>query len=162
MACCSARIRSAKCWLVYVEGEWFHRLSRRASCRVIQAQVVKSDLQSPYVFVNPKTKKPYNPTSRKTWDRILKDAGLTDLHFHDLRHTMARHLRMAGVDLLTIAEILGHRDLRMTKRYAHIAPAHKLAAVNLLEASYNESETARITTIPEDAALSGSKNGSNH
>jgi len=75
---------------------------------------------------------------------------------------MARHLRMAGVDLLTIAEILGHRDLRMTKRYAHIAPAHKLAAVNLLEASYNESETARITTIPEDAALSGSKNGSNH
>ena len=94
----------------------------------LQEQAIKSDLQSPYVFVNPKTKRPHNPTSHKTWGRMLKSGSFVELHFHDLRHTLASHLRASGVDLLTIGEILGHRDLRMTKRYAHIAAAHKLAA----------------------------------
>ena len=130
--------------------------------RGLQEQAITSDLQSPHVFVNPKTKRPYNPTSHKTWDRILKSAGFDDLHFHDLRHTMASHLRMSGVDLLTIGEILGHRDLRMTKRYAHIAPAHKLAAVALLETSFREPAHVTKTPVLAESATSGSKNGSIH
>jgi site-specific recombinase XerD len=50
--------------------------------------------------------------------------GLKNLTFHDLRHDAASTLAMAGVPLRTIAEILGHRDMRMTARYAHLSPQH--------------------------------------
>jgi len=43
---------------------------------------------------------------------------------------------MQGADLLTIQEILGHKDLRMTARYAHVGQGHKLAAIGLLEKAY--------------------------
>ncbi len=69
---------------------------------------------------------------------------------------------MSGMDVLTIGEILGHRDLRMTQPYAHIAPAHKLAAVSLLGASFREPENGTKTAVSPDAALVGSKNGSSH
>ncbi len=43
---------------------------------------------------------------------------------------------MQGADLLTIQEILGHKDLRMTARYAHVASTHRLAAIEKLELAY--------------------------
>ena len=51
---------------------------------------------------------------------------------------------MQGADLLTVQEILGHKDLRMTARYAHVGQHHKLAAVETLERAYH---------LPEQAAL---------
>jgi integrase len=47
-------------------------------------------------------------------------AGIVDFHFHDLRHTTASLLANAGVDLGTIAAILGHKTLQTTKRYRHL------------------------------------------
>ncbi|GAD80625.1 site-specific integrase [Vibrio ezurae] len=69
---------------------------------------------------------------KKPWLRIVEKAGLSNFNFHDLRHHFASKLVMAGVDLNTVRELLGHADLNMTLRYAHLAPEHKAAAVNLI------------------------------
>jgi integrase len=71
---------------------------------------------------------------KKGWAPIVKAAKLEQFTFHDLRHTFASKLVMAGVDLNTVRELLGHADIKMTLRYAHLAPEHKAAAVAKLVA----------------------------
>ena len=80
---------------------------------------------------------PLNNT-KKSWATILSDAKIADFRFHDLRHTFASNLVMAGVDLNTVRDLLGHGDLKMTLRYAHLAPEHKAAAVELLTGVEND------------------------
>jgi integrase len=70
----------------------------------------------------------------RSWNAVRAAAELDDFTFHDLRHHFASRLVMAGVDLNTVRELLGHSDIKMTLRYAHLAPEHKAAAVaRLLE-----------------------------
>lgn len=64
--------------------------------------------------------------------------GINDFHFHDMRHTFASHLVMAGVDITTVSRLLGHKSLTMTLRYSHLAPAHMQKAVNILDNALNE------------------------
>jgi integrase len=53
---------------------------------------------------------------RKQFGRALIEAGIAGFVFHDLRHTFASHLVMSGVDLMTVKEFLGHKDIKMTMR----------------------------------------------
>ncbi|MHA1938195.1 MAG: tyrosine-type recombinase/integrase, partial [Candidatus Thorarchaeota archaeon] len=62
----------------------------------------------------------------------LKRASIEDFKFHDLRHTFASQMIMHGASLKEVQELLGHKDIKMTMRYAHLSQEHKKKAVNLL------------------------------
>ena len=90
-------------------------------------------LDIPFVFCNPATGKPYQKDLKKSFHTALKKAGIRDFKFHDTRHTFASQLVMSGVDITSVKELLGHKSLTMTLRYAHLAPAHKVKAVKILD-----------------------------
>lgn len=83
------------------------------------------------VFLNDDTGKPFT-TLKKVWHTIKDKAKLKKFRWHDFRHHFASRLVMAGVDLNTVRELLGHSDIQMTLRYAHLAPEHKANAVEKL------------------------------
>jgi integrase len=81
----------------------------------------------------------------KNFARACNRAGLTDVTFHELRHTFASRLVMAGVDLPTVQALLGHESITMTMRYAHLAPEHVRAAVSVLDQHGTSSATISAT-----------------
>jgi integrase len=76
--------------------------------------------------------KPYNRV-KSSFATALKRANILDFRFHDLRHTFASQLVMSGVDLATVKELLGHKSISMTMRYAHLSPGHMVKAVQVLD-----------------------------
>ena len=72
--------------------------------------------------------KPYSIEGR--WAEALKAAKIRGFRFHDLRHSCASFLAQNGATLLEIGDLLGHRQISMTKRYSHLASAHRAALVN--------------------------------
>jgi integrase len=85
------------------------------------------DPESPFVFCKANGK-PYQDIY-SGFRLALKRAGLEDCTIHTLRHTVGSHLVMNGVDLATVKELLGHRDIQTTLRYAHLAQDHKQKAI---------------------------------
>ena len=57
---------------------------------------------------------------RCLWNRACKRAGITDLHFHDLRHEATSRFFEKGLNVMEVATITGHKDLRMLQRYTHL------------------------------------------
>lgn len=86
----------------------------------------------PYVFFNPKTLKPYTGVKR-AFHTACRRAGIRDFHFHDLRHTFASQLAMSGVNIAAIKELLGHKDIKMTMCYSHLASEYKQIIMNHAE-----------------------------
>jgi site-specific recombinase XerD len=65
---------------------------------------------------------------------VLRDAKVTNFHWHDLRHTFCSRLVMKGVDIRTVMELAGHKSISVTMRYAHLSPEHNQAAIEKLDA----------------------------
>jgi integrase len=80
------------------------------------------------------------------FERTCRRMGFQDFRFHDLRHTAASWMRMAGADIHTVAQILGHKDLRMAIRYQHLSPAFLSEAVGRLDQIFG---ILRPHSVPE-------------
>ena len=87
-----------------------------------------------YVFSNDKGL-PYG-SIKKSFSSALKKAGISDFRFHDLRHTFASHLVMQGVDLRTVQQVMGHKDIKMTMRYSHLSPEYVQEAIGRLDKAW--------------------------
>ena len=92
-----------------------------------------------YVFLNTKGDRLFD--ARDWFEPAVEKAGLEDYTWHCNRHTFASWLVMAGVDIRTVAQLMGHRTIQMTMRYAHLAPDHNQNAVDRL-ASFSQKVVA--------------------
>jgi site-specific recombinase XerD len=88
------------------------------------------------------------PGPRRWFEPALACAKVMGFSWHCLRHTFASRLVMAGVDLRTIQELLGHKCIAMTVRYSHLAPKHTLAAVERLDAAQDAPTDTTTDTEP--------------
>ncbi|MFI0488848.1 MAG: tyrosine-type recombinase/integrase [Yersinia sp. (in: enterobacteria)] len=83
------------------------------------------EVGSGYVFPHPsKLNTPFEYFDH-LWQAVKNLSGISDFHFHDLRHTCASLLAMNGASLLEIAQVLGHKSITMTQRYSHLCNGHK-------------------------------------
>ena len=87
-----------------------------------------SPIESEMVFPNPVSGEQMTEIG-SAWNRVLEKAKIYKFRFHDLRHTFASKLARKGVDLYRISKLLGHADITMTLRYAHLSPGHLRSAV---------------------------------
>lgn len=111
------------------------------TCRRDDQDAVDSDN---FVFRN-RHGKQYRDV-RLAFERALLRAGIKHCRFHDLRHTCASHLVSNGVDILVVKELLGHKTLAMTQRYAHLSPERGRSAVGLLAGLFG----TKAPTVPQE------------
>lgn len=86
--------------------------------------------------------------ARHWFDDAVVESNLKNFHWHDLRHTFASRLRMKGAPLEDIADLLGHKSLTMTRRYAHLGPNRLHEVVSLLKTTDTTSDTEKTAVSP--------------
>ncbi|MCX7342550.1 MAG: site-specific integrase [Proteobacteria bacterium] len=84
---------------------------------------------NPYVFCGNKVGT-HLVAVQKTWQRIRKKAGISDVRIHDLRHSFASFMIKNGVSIFEISKLLGHKDIKTTMRYAHLADRELVEVTN--------------------------------
>ena len=117
-----------------------------------------SFVRSPWVFPTSKHPlQPQNPQSfiNNVYSVALRKAGIIGANWHSLRHTAASRRIMAGVDFVSVKEILGHRDVATTMRYSHLSPTHLRQAVNMGSLGNH----LRTISPPDIQAGTGTKTG---
>jgi integrase len=86
-----------------------------------------------HALLFPSPNNPKKPIDiRSAWENVVRDANILNFRFHDLRHTTASYLAIEEHSLLDIATLLGHKDLQMTKRYAHLSQEYKKKMVSTM------------------------------
>ena len=103
---------------------------------------------SPFVFPSPLDPARPRCSALGLWDRVRREAGIEDVRLHDLRHTMASHAVMNGVPVPVVARMLGHNDVSMTLRYAHLADRDIEAAAERVGGAMAEIMGLEDTTRP--------------
>jgi integrase len=81
-----------------------------------------------------------------TFRRVCVAVEILDFRFHDLRHTASSWLRMQGEDIHTVAQLLGHKDLRMAARYQHLSPTFLATAVGKPDTAFGDLSHQGVTT----------------
>lgn len=103
-------------------GEAFHVLKARSKVRA---------LNDDRVFPVPAAGRAFG-SLRTAWAAALKRADVREFRWHDLRHTAASYLTMAGVSSMEVAKVLGHKTLQMTARYSHLSPGRTVELGDVL------------------------------
>jgi integrase len=112
-------------------GRTRHVILSEAALAILRG--LPSWMHSAYVFPSPRHAG--EPTQGrhfvvKVYEPALEQAGIVGATWHTLRHTFASRAVMAGVDIRTVQELMGHSTITMTMRYAHLSPTHLREAVN--------------------------------
>lgn len=92
--------------------------------------------------------RPVKADERDWFACMARKAEVLNFRWHDLRHTFASRLIMAGVDLRTVQELLGHKTIAMTVRYSHLAPSHQREAIERLVTSTGTATDTKPTSGP--------------
>ncbi len=116
-------------------------------------RALPSRLKSQWVFPSDTGETPLDAQNflNRVFLPAVRRAGISNFRWHDLRHTFASRLVMAGVDLRTVQKLLGHKSIMTTLRYAHLSPGHQLDAVQRLNvpATISASSTTSSTSPSE-------------
>lgn len=102
-----------------------------SAARAALEKLYEESAGSRYVCHRPREKSKRN-CRQERFRRILARAGVLNFTWHDLRHTFASRLVMAGVEMRQVQEFMGHKSILTTMRYAHLAPEHGKAAIEKL------------------------------
>jgi site-specific recombinase XerD len=116
------------------------------------------DADDTYVFSKIKTGEPFKRVDH-AFKTVVQAAGIEDFRFHDLRHTYCSSLVMCGVDLKTVREMIGHKDLKSTDRYAHLVGLFKEMQQRRLDSYYN-GEILSDLEVPINNLENGPNGGS--
>jgi integrase len=115
--------------------------------RAVLEEALAARGDAPIVFITDKGC-PWKRSISDTFRRAAIRAGLEPLGPHVLRHTFASRLVMAGVDLRTVQELMGHKTIAMTLRYAHLSPDHKRKAIEIQESRFPAKSPANFHNTP--------------
>jgi site-specific recombinase XerD len=124
-------------------GETRHVPLNRAALAALTALRNRGDATGP-VICNLQGEPLAGP--RYWFEPAVRRAKIRAFSWHCLRHTFASRLVMAGVDLRTVQELLGHKSIAMTVRYSHLSPTHTLAAVERLAGGISDGPTGTKTS----------------
>jgi len=92
----------------------------------------KEKTQSNYIVSQDSGEKLDKSKIRRTFEKAMREAGISITDFRILRHTYASHLVMQGIDIRTVQKLLGHHSIKMTEKYSHLAPDHLQSVANFL------------------------------
>ena len=98
---------------------------------------------STYIFANPETGKPYNDI-RKTFDKVMQCADISNMRIHDLRHNFASLAVNSGESLFVVQKLLGHASPQTTQRYAHLQQSTLQNASEKIAAVIREVQAAAV------------------
>jgi Phage integrase family len=125
-------------------GEWPREAFRTHGIRYEPAETTKSEYYGALLPPGTNHLDGHNFV-RRVFKPAVERAGIVDFHWHDLRHTFASRLAMSRVELATIKELMNHRSISQTTRYAHLSPGHQREAVQRLNGFGKKAPTGTKT-----------------